>query len=71
MKVNSLPEEDVLKKMYSVDESRARFYRHHTGADWYDARNYDLSLNSGVLGFEGTLEEILRYMEVRSAFDGQ
>lgn len=71
MKVNSLPEEDVLKKMYSVDEGRARFYRHHTGADWYDARNYDLSLNSGVLGFEGTLEEILRYMEVRSAFDGQ
>ena len=68
MKVNSLPEEEVAKKIARIDESRARFYRHHTGADWYDARNYDLSLNSGVLGFEGTMEEILRYMEVRSQF---
>ena len=39
-----------------------------TGHDWYDARNYDLSINSGVLGFEGVVEEIVRYMEVRSEF---
>ena len=46
----------------------ARYYKHHTGHDWYDARNYDLSINSGVLGFEGVVEEIVRYMEVRSEF---
>ena len=33
-----------------------------------DARNYDLSLNSGVLGFDGTVEEIIKYMEVREQF---
>ncbi len=26
------------------------------------------SINSGVLGFEGVVEEIVRYMEVRSEF---
>ena len=67
-KVNSLPDEELEKKIARVDESRARFYRHHTGCDWYDARNYDLSLNSSVLGFEGVLEEILQYLQVRSRF---
>lgn len=69
MKVNSMEREDVQKKIAQIDEYRAKFYKHHTGRDWYDARNYDLSLNSGVLGFEGTMEEILQYLEVRSRLE--
>ena len=68
MKVDSLPENEVEKKIAEIDEYRARYYKHHTGHDWYDARNYDLSLNSGVLGFDGTVEEIIKYMEVREQF---
>ena len=52
MKVDSLPENEVRKKIAEIDEYRARYYKHHTGRDWYDARNYDISINSGVLGFE-------------------
>ena len=68
MKVDSLPEQEVEKKIAEIDDYRARYYKHHTGHDWYDARNYDLSLNSGVLGFDGTVEEIIKYMEVREQF---
>lgn len=68
MKVDSLPEEKVVRKIAEIDEYRAKYYKHHTGHDWYDARNYDLSLNSGVLGFDGVVEEIIQYMEVRSQF---
>ena len=68
MKVDSLPEDKVVRKIAEIDEYRAKYYKHHTGHDWYDARNYDLSLNSGVLGFEGVVEEIVQYMEVRSNF---
>ena len=68
MKVDSLPENEVRKKIADIDEYRARYYKHHTGRDWYDARNYDISINSGVLGFEGAVEEIVKYMEVRSEF---
>lgn len=68
MKVDSLPEEEVVRKIAEIDEYRAKYYKHHTGHDWYDARNYDLSLNSGVLGFDGVVEEIIQYMEVRSQF---
>lgn len=69
MLVNSMSAEEVKKKIVEVDEYHAKYYKYHTGKDWYDARNYDLSLNSGVLGFEGTMEEILKYIEVREQFD--
>ena len=68
MLVDSLPEEEVVRKIAEIDDYRAKYYKHHTGSDWYDARNYDLSLNSGVLGFDGVVEEIVQYMEVRSRF---
>ena len=68
MKVDSLPEDEVVRKIAEIDEYRAKYYKHHTGHDWYDARNYDLSLNRGVLGFDGVVEEIVQYMEVRSQF---
>ena len=68
MLVDSLPEEEVVRKIAEIDDYRAKYYKHHTGRDWYDARNYDLSLNSGVLGFDGVVEEIVQYMEVRSQF---
>lgn len=66
MMVNSLSVSGVKKKIAEVDEYHAKYYKYHTGKDWYDARNYDLSLNSGVLGFEGTMNAILNYMEARS-----
>lgn len=69
MRVDSLPEEEVRKKIAETDEYRAKYYKHYTGHDWYDARNYDLSLNSGVLGFAGVVEETIQYMEVRARFE--
>lgn len=69
MRVDSLPEDAVKRKIAEIDEYRAKYYKYFTGQDWYDARNYDLSLNSGVLGFEGTVEEIVKYMEVRAQFE--
>ena len=68
MLVNSMSREDVRKKIVQVDEYRAKFYQRHTGRDWYDARNYDLTLNSAVLGFEGVRDAIVQYLEVRSRY---
>ena len=68
MKVNSLPQREVEKKIAQTDEYRAKFYHYYTGKDWNDARNYDLSLDSSRLGFDGTVEAILAYIEVRRKF---
>ena len=43
--------------------------RYYTGQEWKNAQNYDLSLDSSRLGFDGTVEAILSYIEVRKKFD--
>lgn len=68
MKVDSLPEREVKKKIAEVDAYRAAYYKRYTGQEWMDARNYDLSLNSSVLGFDGTVEAIVAYLAVRDQF---
>ena len=53
------------KYIEKTDKYRGDFYRYHTGHEWADARNYDLCLNSGKLGFQKCVEEIKSYMKIR------
>lgn len=69
MKVNSLSEREVIRLIAKTDEYRAKYYKYYTGKEWKDARNYDLSLNSAKLGFDGTVEAILAYLDVREKFE--
>lgn len=69
MKVNSLPEREVLRLIEKTDDYRARYYKYCTGKTWNDARNYDLSLDSSKLGFEGTARAILAYIAQREDCD--
>ena len=69
MKVNSLPEREVLRLIEKTDDYRARYYKYCTGKVWNDARNYDLSLDSSKLGFEGTARAILAYIAQREDCD--
>ncbi len=61
----SIPEKDVDKFIEKTDRFRADYYRYHTGMHWHDARGYDLCLNSGKLGFDKCVDEILAYIDVR------
>lgn len=65
MERNSMTEDEMRRFIAKTDKYRADFYRHYTGREWTDARNYDLCLNSGKLGFEKCVEEIKAYIKVR------
>lgn len=65
MEQNSMTEEEMKKFIAKTDKYRADFYKHYTGREWTDARNYDLCLNSSKLGFEKCVEEIRAYIKVR------
>ena len=65
MERNSMTEKEMQRYIEKTDEYRGDFYRYHTGHEWADARNYDLCLNSGKLGFEKCVEEIKAYMKIR------
>ena len=56
---------DVEKFIEKTDKYRSDYYKYYTGQEWTDARNYDLCLNSERLGFEGCVEAIQRYIEIR------
>jgi len=60
---------DVEKFIQKTDKYRGDYYKYYTGHEWTDARNYDLSLNSERLGFDGCCEAIKRYIKVRFGED--
>lgn len=53
---------DVIQK---TDKKRASYYNYYTNKEWGDAKGYDLCLNSGKLGVDGTVKAILEYIKVR------
>lgn len=64
-----MEEKEVRKYIEKTDKYRGDYYKYYTGKEWNDARNYDLCLNSGVLGFAKTVEEIKAYLQVRFGKD--
>ena len=69
MERHSMSEKEMLKYIEKTDKYRGDFYRYHTGHEWSDARNYDLCLDSGKLGFEKCVEEIKSYIQIRFGAD--
>jgi len=55
------PEEKSLRETCkSVDAARGEYIKRVFGADWLDARNYDLAIDTGRLGVERTIDLIER-----------
>ena len=51
----------VLKKK---DKARANHYKYYTDQEWGMASNYDLCLNSGLVGIEGCVKAIQQVLEL-------
>ena len=53
-----LDEKSLRELSRSIDAARADYVRRTFDADWLDARHYDLSVDTGRLGVDGTVEVI-------------
>jgi len=49
-----------------TDKERALYINTFTGMDWTNSRNFDLTLNTGKLGINKSLELILEFIRLRS-----
>lgn len=56
---------EALKTIAAADKERAAYYKAHTGREWIDARNYDLCLNSGDLGFDKCVDIIIDFIQTK------
>ena len=50
-----ISEADMARHVQATDRKRARYYRHYTGKLWGDRKNYDICLNTSLVGIEGTV----------------
>lgn len=69
MERNSMSKREMEKFIIKTDKYRGNFYHYYTGNSWYDARNYDLCLDSSKLGFDKCVEAIKAYAKVRFGED--
>jgi cytidylate kinase len=57
--------QEALKLISSIDHDRGSYLRALTGQDWLDARQYHLSLDTGVLGLDKAEDIILDTFRAR------
>lgn len=53
--------EDAAKLIEEKDKKRAEYYNYYTFGNWGVASNYDLCIDSSILGIEGTAEFIIDF----------
>jgi len=61
-----LSQREAQKLIESTDKARLQFIHTLTGTNLYDARQYHLSIDTGILGFDIVEELILNYLDKRS-----
>ncbi len=63
--IRKMDAKELRKHMAEVDKRRGTYYKYYTGQEWTDARNYDICLDSGKLGYRGCVEAIKQQIELR------
>ncbi len=52
------------------DKERASYYNYYATTTWGDVNNYDLVLDTGKIGYDGTVDMILAYTAIREKLLG-
>lgn len=60
MSCSSKAAEKIISK---TNNYRSAYYKYHTGQDWHDVKNYDLSLNTGIYSYEECVKMIKLFVE--------
>lgn len=57
-------------KIIKTDKKRASYYNYYSSKKWGDAKSYDLCVDSGLVGIEGAIEVILKFIELKEKNQG-
>ena len=59
--------QDIVKRR---DNERASYYNYYATTTWGDVNNYDLCLDTGKVGYDGAVDMIIAYIELREKLLG-
>lgn len=65
--ISDKSDKEIEKQIASIDRHRSEYYKYYTGREWDNAKNYDLCLNSGDLGYHKCVDIVKAYMDIRFA----
>lgn len=64
-KLYNVPEEDAEKMIMQSDAERYNYHHKVTGRKWIDMRQYDVSIDTSKIGFDKSVELIMKYIQLR------
>ena len=64
-KLYDLSDNKAADMIQKTDKRRASYYNYYSSKKWGEAKSYDLCLDSGELGIDGSIELILKYIELK------
>lgn len=65
MTVREISKEEALEEIETGDKERSMYIKKFTKKNWADVVNFDLSIDTGKIGFDKAFELILQYIEAR------
>lgn len=54
-------------RMEQADKRRKYYHNTHSENKWGDSRSYDITVNSSKLGLDGTVDLLIKYIELKNA----
>lgn len=67
MKRHNLPKDEAAKMMKKMDKNRQTYYQFYTEMKWGRKDGFDIMLDSGLLGIDGTVEILKKIVEQKQA----
>lgn len=64
---HELTDAKAKEAIIKTDKQRASYYNYYTNKRWGDISSYDLCINSSVLGIDGTVDILRRFIEEKEA----
>ena len=65
----NISEDKAKDVMNRTDKSRSSYYNYYSNKRWGSSKSYDLCINSSALGYDGAVDVILKFAEVKQAFN--
>ncbi|RHV49042.1 cytidylate kinase-like family protein [Lachnospiraceae bacterium OM04-12BH] len=65
MDFQSCTRKEAVDEIARMDAYRSAYYKYHTGREWQDVKNYDLSLDTGIYRYEQCTEIIKKFVDFK------
>lgn len=64
-KIHEISEDKAKDVILKTDKKRASYYNYYTNKKWGEAKSFHLTIDSGILGIDGTVKLLTDYIELK------